>query len=96
MSDSMRRQLIALLEYSVPFFILVWVISFSIRSSFKKITQSKSPGGKGVPGRFRVHGVDRTTRKDVVWNCSAQSEANARAKAELEGIYVTAVDRVPS
>jgi hypothetical protein len=45
------------------------------------------------PGRFKVTGVDRQTRMDTVWHCQAENEANARVKAELEGIVVTAVER---
>ncbi|HEX8911014.1 MAG TPA: hypothetical protein VF796_01545 [Humisphaera sp.] len=45
------------------------------------------------PGRFRVAGVRRDTRQDVVWVCEADSSANARVKAELEGIVVTDVRR---
>lgn len=45
------------------------------------------------PGRFKVTGVDRQTRMDTVWHCQAESEANARVKAELEGIVVTGVER---
>jgi hypothetical protein len=47
----------------------------------------------GGPGRFRVIGVDRESRMDTTWHCQAESEANARVKAELEGIIVTAVER---
>jgi hypothetical protein len=46
------------------------------------------------PGRFRVSGVNRQTKADVVWECSADSPENARVKGELEGIVVTRVDRV--
>lgn len=43
------------------------------------------------PGRFRVSGVDRESRLDTTWYCDADSEANAKVKAELEGIIVTSV-----
>lgn len=46
------------------------------------------------PGSFRIVGVDRDTRMDTTWYCDAQTPANARAKGELEGILVTAVERV--
>jgi hypothetical protein len=46
------------------------------------------------PGKFRIEGVDRATKMDTVWHVDAASEGNARAKAELEGIIVTRVDRV--
>lgn len=45
------------------------------------------------PGRFRVAGVNRDTRQDVVWSCDADSAANAKVKAELQGIIVTDVRR---
>ncbi|HEX4123879.1 MAG TPA: hypothetical protein VHY37_04070 [Tepidisphaeraceae bacterium] len=47
------------------------------------------------PGRFLVKGVDRDSRMDTAWHVHAESEANARAKAELEGIIVTRVEREP-
>ena len=45
------------------------------------------------PGRFRVAGVRRDTREDAVFTCEADSAANARVKAELDGIVVTDVKR---
>ena len=45
------------------------------------------------PGKFKVSGVDRKTKRDCVWYCQAASAENAKAKAELEGIVVTRVDR---
>jgi hypothetical protein len=46
------------------------------------------------PGKFHITGVDRATKMDTTWYCDAASEANAKAKGELEGIIVTRVDRV--
>ena len=43
------------------------------------------------PIRFKIEGVDRSTKLETTWYCEARTEANARAKAELEGIVVTAV-----
>jgi hypothetical protein len=40
------------------------------------------------PGRFKITGVDRQSKMDTTWHCAADSEANARVKAELEGIVV--------
>jgi hypothetical protein len=46
------------------------------------------------PGRFRVIGVDRESTLDVTDYITADSEANAKVKAELRGIVVTRIDRV--
>jgi len=46
------------------------------------------------PGRYRVVGVDRATKLDTTWHVEADSVANARVKAELEGIVVTGIERV--
>jgi hypothetical protein len=44
--------------------------------------------------RFRISGVDRSTKMDVTDFIEADSPENARAKeAELSGIVVTRVDR---
>jgi hypothetical protein len=45
------------------------------------------------PARFKVAGVDRATQMDTTWYCQADSEANARVKADMQGIVVTAVER---
>ena len=50
-------------------------------------------GPPSGPGKFKVAGVRRDSRQDVVWYCEADSPANAQVKAELEGIIVTAVER---
>jgi hypothetical protein len=52
---------------------------------------SVEPSG---PGRFRVSGVDRETRMDCAQYYDAESEQNAKVKAELDGIVVTDVARV--
>ena len=46
------------------------------------------------PAQFKVYGVDRQTKMDRVWPCTADSPENARVKAELEGIIVTQVERL--
>ena len=46
------------------------------------------------PGRYEVVGVNRESKLDTTWQCDAQSLANARVKAELEGIIVTSVRKV--
>lgn len=45
-------------------------------------------------GRFQIDGVDRLSKLDTTWYCTAESIENAKAKGELEGIFVTAVRRV--
>jgi hypothetical protein len=42
---------------------------------------------------FIIRGVDRATRMDTTWRVTADNEANARAKGELEGILVTSVEQ---
>jgi len=46
------------------------------------------------PGRFRVSGVDRDSRMDCTQYYDADTEQNAKVKAELDGIVVTDVERV--
>jgi hypothetical protein len=95
-----------LLTTFATFAILAWIISFAIRSALKK-NEGPLPRAKVIsapanlsdsildgPGRFRIVGVDRATKMDTTWFCEAQSIGNAQAKAELEGIVVTAIDRV--
>jgi hypothetical protein len=83
-----------ILAFAVGAFVVVVVQSSRRRppppSAFPVIPVAPPVG----PGRFKVSGVERATRKASVWYCEADSEANARVKAELEGIVVTAVERV--
>jgi len=44
-----------------------------------------------MPGTYLVKGVDRNTRQDTSLRIQAESEANARVKADLAGIVVTSV-----
>jgi hypothetical protein len=46
------------------------------------------------PGRYRVSGVDRESKMDTSLVLRADSAANAKVKAELEGVIVTAVEFV--
>jgi hypothetical protein len=43
------------------------------------------------PGKYRVEGVDRKTEMDTTLHVHADSAANAKVKAELQDIVVTAV-----
>ena len=43
------------------------------------------------PGIYVIRGVIRATKMDTTWKVQADSEANARIKADLEGIIVASV-----
>ena len=45
------------------------------------------------PGRYRINGVNRTTKKDATLDIDADSLANAKIKAELDGVIVTSVTK---
>jgi len=45
------------------------------------------------PGRYRIHGVDRNTKNDVVRDIEADSAANAKVKAEVNDIIVTSITK---
>lgn len=45
------------------------------------------------PGRYRIEGVDRNTKNDATRDIHADSLANAKIKAELDGIIVTSVTK---
>ena len=49
------------------------------------VSQTQKTRGIGI--------VDRQTKMDTTWNVRAVNEANAKVKAELEGIVVTSVER---
>jgi len=51
-----------------------------------------SPPTEG-PGCYRIQGVDRNTMNDVTRDIRADSAANAKVKAELDGIIVTSVTK---
>lgn len=46
------------------------------------------------PGRYRIHGVDQNTKNDVTRDIHADSLANAKVKAELNGIVVTSATKI--
>jgi hypothetical protein len=64
-------------------------------SGFPIITRipEYSPPTDG-PGRYRVQGVDRNTKSDITRDIPADTLANAKVKAELDGIIVTSVDKI--
>jgi hypothetical protein len=43
--------------------------------------------------KWRVCGVDKASGNDATWYIEAESRANAKVKAELKGMIVTAVER---
>jgi hypothetical protein len=45
------------------------------------------------PGHYRIDGVNRNTKEDVVRDIKADSLANAKVKAELDGIIVTSITK---
>ncbi len=123
--DKTRYDLVGLLVFIGIIAILVWAISYGVRSGitrgrpqdrlgsdpqaddddvvrFPYLPPMKRPAGAAVfpvessaAGRFKIIGVDRDSKMDTVWYCHAETIENARAKGELEGIYVTSVERVP-
>jgi hypothetical protein len=52
------------------------------------------PAALSGPGRYRIFGVDRDSEMDTEIVVEAQTEANAKAKAELRGICVTDIKRL--
>ena len=46
------------------------------------------------PGRYRIRGVDRGTNQDATLDIQANSAANAKVKAEVNGIIVTSVTKI--
>ncbi len=46
------------------------------------------------PGHYRIQGVDRSTKQYATRDIEADSAANAKVKAELDGIVVTAVTKI--
>lgn len=71
--------------------VLLWAI---IRSATRGHSSPAVGAADNRPGNFRVVGIDRKTKLDVVRVIEAASQANAVAKAELDGILVTAASRV--
>jgi hypothetical protein len=59
------------------------------RPAFPIVPTAEADG----PGKYRVVGVDKNTRADREMTVEAASRANARVKAELEGLIVTAVTK---
>jgi hypothetical protein len=74
--------------------IIVAVVVVAVLARVRRPAPHVFPiGPPSGPGKFKVSGVNRDSRQDVVWYCDADSPANAQVKAELEGIIVTAIER---
>jgi hypothetical protein len=43
--------------------------------------------------KWKVSGVEKSSGNDATWYIEAESRANAKVKAELKGMVVTAVER---
>ena len=52
-----------------------------------------SPETDDGEGEYEIIGVDKESKYDTVWKIHAMNRANAKVKAELEGIIVTSVTR---
>lgn len=74
---------------------VVGVLLFGIGRATAAVPRRAKPAAREdtSPGRFRVSGVDRASGQDVVRVFDAASPANARAKGEIAGMVVTAVER---
>jgi hypothetical protein len=71
------------------------IIRAAVRGGIKDVNseQSNSESERSdVSGNFKIVGVDRETKMDVTTYVSADNSANAKVKAELEGIIVTKVE----
>ena len=85
--------LILLIVIGLPIFVLTigMRLSRTKRLQAFPIAPAEPPDG---PGKYRVIGVDKSTRGDRELTLEAASRANAQVKAELEGIVVTNVTKV--
>jgi hypothetical protein len=78
----------------ICFAVFVIVRHYSIRRRIE-VRGFPLPAQPDGPGTYRIIGVDRTTRQDKDITLEAASSENARVKAELDGMVVTEVRRVP-
>lgn len=90
---------LSILGPAITIMIAIWVIQSGVARGIQRSGRAINPIGLTTkqatgPGRYRISGVDRESKMETTWQCEAQSEANARAKAELEGIVVTLIERV--
>jgi hypothetical protein len=85
--------IILLLFFAVPILVIFLVVraATSRRSPQMGFPVALEDG----PGSYRVSGVDKQTRADRSITVQAESRANAQVKAELDGMIVTNVTKVP-
>jgi uncharacterized membrane protein len=106
---SLVRAILAVVVFVGAIAFVVWVISLGVSRGMKSTNvQQGAPIDYDPPtadrafpvelidgpGKFRVMGVDQTSGLDVTDHITADSQANAKVKAELRGIVVTRIDRV--
>ncbi len=60
----------------------------------RKPAKDASTGATLETRKFRVIGVDKETEYDTTIVVDAATEANARVKAELRSVLVTAIERI--
>lgn len=108
MPDDTRNFLIGLLFFIGVAAVGVWLISFSIRSALKKREMDSRLSTQPIPSRphergfpvapsekfFVIEGVAKDTASDVSIQIGASSAANAKVKAEMQGIVVTDVREI--
>jgi hypothetical protein len=99
--SSVVALIIALITYVVKSLLAEWRPSAESNSE----SNARPPGFPVVtvipdynpptdgPGHYRIEGVDRNTKNDVTRDVQADSLANAKVKAELDGIVVTSITK---
>jgi hypothetical protein len=79
--------------------VAVAIVQSQLKRSAQRYLDPLAPKERGTvgdgPGKYKVYGVDRSTKMDTSWVCEAESRANAAAKGRLEGIEVTALEKLP-
>lgn len=88
MSDDDRITLSNLAQVVFVACVIAAVLWLIISSALKhsRPTVKTNPDG---PGRYKIVGVDKSSKADKTWHTEATSRENAKVKAELEGIIVT-------
>jgi hypothetical protein len=88
---TLDRDIFLLVSIFGGLFVLFLVIKYAVRAGANDGSAVSTAMSKG---QYRVFGVNRQTKADAVWSTVADSPANAKAKAELEGLVVTRVEWV--
>lgn len=76
-----------------PCVLVVLFIPAMIVFAIVKTLKRRSSRAAETAGWYQVDGVKRSDGTDVTMNIEAGSAANAKAKAELQGVVVTSVMR---